>query len=147
MIKIILSFVLGLLSSLLHADDYLVSRDEMIASRNAGAYLIPKLAPAKDAPSIELLWPDLKSSVSSPTQIQLKFIPVSPAEIVPDTFRALYGAFQIDITNRLIPHAELDLSGLTVKQAKLPEGSHKILLKITDSMGRQGAKLIEFVVQ
>jgi hypothetical protein len=129
------------------AQDFLVSPDEMTSSNKAANVLTPKFVAQKDSPLIELLAPDLKAPIVSPASIQLKFLPIQPAQVVPSSFRVLYGSFQVDITNRLLPFAEVTDHGVNVKQAKLPSGSHKMTLQVTDSAGRQGFKTIEFEVK
>jgi hypothetical protein len=141
----IISAVLFAVAS--NSQDFLVSPEEMGASNKVSHSLTPKLIPAKDAPVIQLLSPDLKNSITSPTNIELKFSPTEPAYVVTDSFKVFYGAFQIDITNRLMPYAEVTALGVNVKQAKLPTGSHKMTLMVTDSAGRQGFKTIEFEVK
>lgn len=145
--KIALTVFLFSLCSLTGARELLVTQEEMIRSIEAANIIAPKLVAPKDAPTIELLAPDLKSTVTSPTSIQLKFIPTQPSQIVSSSFRVLYGSFQIDITNRLMPYAEVSDSGVNVKQAKLPSGSHRMILQVTDNAGRQGFRTIEFDVK
>ena len=100
-----------------------------------------------DAPKIELVSPKLDSAISSPTQIQLKFIPKTPAITKPETFRILYGTFQIDITERLLKVATVTPQGISVPEAKLPSGKHKLVLNIQDSDGRVCSRLIEFEIK
>ena len=81
------------------------------------------------------------------TQIQLKFLPKTPATTKPETFRILYGTFQIDITERLLKVATVTPQGINVPEAKLPNGKHKLVLNVQDSDGRVGSRLIEFEIK
>ena len=89
----------------------LVSEQEASQSR-AAPQLSARAARVPDAPQIDIIAPDIKGSITSPTVVQLRFKPVSPAVIKPESFKALYGAFRIDITSRLLKVARLDGEGL-----------------------------------
>ena len=128
------------------APGLLVSEQESSASR-AAPQLNARTARVPDAPQIDIIAPDIKGSITSPTVVQLRFKPVSPAVIKPGSFKALYGAFRIDITSRLLKVARLDGEGLTVEGAQLPSGSHRIALEIEDSAGRVGSQLLSVTVQ
>lgn len=128
------------------APGLLVSEQEASASR-AAPQLNARTARVPDAPQIDIIAPDIKGSITSPTVVQLRFKPVSPAVIKPESFKALYGAFRIDITSRLLKVARLDGEGLTVEGAQLPSGSHRIALEIEDSAGRVGSQLLSVTVQ
>ena len=64
----------------------------------------------------------------------------------PETFKALYGRLRIDITQRLLNATKVTAQGITVKDATLPQGSHRLLLSIEDTEGRLGQKTLEFEV-
>jgi len=138
-----------------YAQVQLVTADEMrLSAAQAGgivggddAPLIPRAAPDIGAPLIEILSPDIKGVVTSPAKVQLRFRPESPAVVRPESFKASYGAFRLDITSRLLQFAKPTQEGLVVEQANLPSGSHKILLEIQDSAGRTGTQLLSFTVQ
>jgi len=123
----------------------LVSIAEMNASNSAPISLAAKAVPAKDAPLIEIVAPKIPGNVSSPTSIELKFQAFA-SNVKPETFKALYGSFQIDITKKLLNVAKVTDAGIFVPQASLPKGKHKILLVVEDSAGREGFRLIEFEV-
>jgi hypothetical protein len=138
--------VLSLVSVAANANLQLVTEAEMRASVAAPS-LVARAVPEKDAPRIEIIAPDLHGTVSSPTRVQLKFIATAPAAPKLDTFRALYGAFRIDITNRLLEYAKLTPEGVVLDSANLPSGSHRIFLEIQDSAGRVGTQVLSFTVQ
>ena len=144
--KIITLLVCGLSASAF-AGQLLVSVDEMNASNNAKPPFTAKTVAPKDAPLIELSAPKLSAPVSSPTQIELKFQPTPPSSVKPESFKVLYGAFEIDITKRILNLAKVSESGVNVKEASLPKGKHKLLMVVDDTSGRRGNKTIEFEVQ
>ena len=109
--------------------------------------LVPRAAPDLTSPRIEIVQPDIKSPVASPTRVHLVFHPVAPATIQPATFRALYGTFRIDITKRLLQYAKVTAEGINVDEAALPTGSHRIFLEVQDNTGRTGSQLLSFTIQ
>ena len=144
--KIITLFVC-VLSASAFAGQLLVSVDEMNVSNNARPPFSAKTVAPKDAPLIELAAPKLSSPVSSPTPIELKFQPTPPSSVKPETFKVLYGSFEIDITKRILNVAKVTESGVNVQEASLPKGKHKLLMVVEDTSGRRGNKTIEFEVQ
>lgn len=124
----------------------LVTPQEMAASNNAPPPFTPKFVPEKDAPKIEVTAPNLAAPLASPTPIQLNFAATSPATVKPETFKVLYGAFQIDVTQRLLAAAKVTAQGMNVPEASLPSGKHKLHLSVEDSMGRKGYRLVEFQI-
>ena len=144
--KIITLFVFGL-SAAAFAGQLLVSVVEMNASNNAKTPFTAKAVAPKDAPLIELSAPKLSAPVSSPTPIELKFQPTPPSAVKPETFKVLYGSFEIDITKRILSVAKVSQTGVLVQEASLPKGKHKLLMVVEDTSGRRGNKTIEFEVQ
>ncbi len=124
----------------------LVTEEEFRASA-AAPVLIPRAVPVPDAPQIDIVSPDIKGVITSPTKVELRFRAVAPATPRPESFRALYGAFKIDITNRLLQYAKVTADGISLQNASLPSGSHRIFLEIQDSVGRSGAQLLAVTVQ
>lgn len=133
----------------------LVTEEEARASAAASlpekvgneAELVPRAAPSLVSPRIEILQPDVRTPVVSPTRVQLMFHAVTPASIQPATFRALYGVWRVDITKRLLQYAKVTPEGIKVDEAALPPGAHSILLEVQDSDGRIGSQLLSFKVQ
>jgi hypothetical protein len=127
----------------------LVTLEEMQASNDAPVQISPKSSPVKDkdAPVIEVLTPKLPGSISSPTLIDLQFQALSPSKVKPESFKALYGTFQLDITKKLLSVAKVTEGGVKVQEAALPKGIHKIILMIEDTSGRVGNRTIEFEVK
>ena len=125
----------------------LVSIDEMNASNNAPHPFRAKSVAPKDAPVIELSAPKLSTPVSSPTPIELKFQPTPPSAVKPETFKVLYGSFEIDITKRILNVAKVTESGVFVQEANLPKGKHKLIMVVEDTAGRRGNRSIDFEVK
>ena len=144
--KIITLFVFGL-SAAAFAGQLLVTIDEMNASNNAKPPFTAKSVAPKDAPLIELSAPKLSAPVSSPTPIELKFQPTAPSAVKPETFKVLYGSFEIDITKRILNVAKVTEAGVSVQEANLPKGKHKLLMVVEDTAGRRGNRSIDFEIK
>lgn len=124
----------------------LISLQEMQASMAATEPFSAKTAPVPGAPVIEVIAPRLNAPITSPSSIQLQFQSSAPSGVRPETFRVLYGRLRLDITQRLLSATTITAQGITVKEASLPKGSHRLLLSIEDTEGRQGQKVLEFEV-
>ena len=144
--KIITLLIFGL-SATAFAGQLLVSVDEMNASNNAKSSLSAKALAPKDAPLIELSAPKLSAPVSSPTAIEVKFQPTSPSTVKPESFRVLYGSFEIDITKRILSLTKVTETGVFVQEASLPKGKHKLLMVVEDTAGRRGNRSLDFEVK
>ena len=144
--KRITLLIFGLSATAL-AGQLLVSVDEMNASNIAKPPFTAKSVAPKDAPLIELSAPKLSAPVSSPTPIELKFQPTPPSAVKPETFKVLYGSFEIDITKRILNVAKVTESGVFVQEANLPKGKHKLLMVVEDTAGRRGNRSIDFEVK
>ena len=139
--------IIFVFSCFAYAGQPLVSIDEMNASNNAPPQFRAKSVIPKDAPVIELSSPKLSVPVSSPTPIELKFQPAPPSAVKPETFKVLYGSFEIDITKRILNVAKVTESGVYVQEANLPKGKHKLLMVVEDTAGRRGNRSIDFEVK
>lgn len=146
--KLLLSivFILGLQTSMAQPL-FLVTQEEMQESNKAPIRFTAKSAPEKDAPIIEVLTPVIAGAISSPTPIKMVFQANAPSNVKPDTFKVLYGTFEIDITKRITGKTPVTEQGLQVAQAELPKGRHKLLISVQDTNGRVGNKLIEFEIK
>ena len=125
----------------------LVTEAEAAASQAAGGLLVPRTTAAPGAPRIELVAPDLSQPVTAPTNIQVRFTTSAPAEPKPETFRVLYGAFRLDVTQRLLGVAKVTKEGIQVRDAVLPAGRHQLALVLTDTLGREVQQVVAFTVR
>jgi len=146
--KTLIGLLLINVITLVYADPIMLVSDEEVRISNINKSTIQaKAVSVPDAPSIEVLSPQLGSNINSPTQIEVKFNPKNPANIKPDTFKALYGSFKVDITKRLLNVANITPQGINVTEANLPKGSHKIIMSVEDTEGRVGSKTVEFEIK
>jgi hypothetical protein len=129
---------------------WLVTPAEVAAERAAVAAAPPMVAGAPGAervlPRIDVLAPAIDRAISSPFPVQLRFVPSEGAQIVRDSFRALYGVLKLDITRRLVEHARFDADGLALAQAPVPSGHHRLFLSVADSAGHSASRRLDFIV-
>lgn len=125
----------------------LVTPEEVFESNSAPTRFLAKSVPEKDAPVIQIINPKNFSAVTSPTPVEIKFQSVDQSTVKPETFRVLYGTFQIDITKRILNVTKVTTEGVVVQAANLPTGKHKLILNIEDNQGRTGSQLVEFEVK
>src|SRR5215475_14523619 len=82
----------------------------------------PHVAAPPDSPGpprIDLLRPDISRPIQNPVTIEVRFSPSSGSAIDMSTFRARYGRLGIDITRRLLEHAETTANGLVASNVDL----------------------------
>lgn len=130
---------------LLSAREY---QSELTARAQPGAALVSR-ASDLNAPTISVVTPDSHAPIKPPVDIDLRFKPAAGATVNAGSLKILYGFLRIDITQRILqaPGVQVSASGLTAKGARLPSGSHKLLIEVSDNLGRAGSQLMEFVVQ
>jgi hypothetical protein len=103
-------------------------------------------APQSGTPIISIEEPNTTTPIRSPVRIRVTFQPASNAKIDVNSFRVRYGSLGIDITRRILAHARPTASGVTVNDAELPRGRHRVTIQIADNLGRVGIKSLEFTV-
>jgi hypothetical protein len=118
----------------------LVSAEEAAASAALGLPPVALSLTAGAAPRIEVLSPSETAALRPPLSIRLRFAPAPGARVDPATFRALYGALRLDVTDRIRARARIDEQGLAAEEVALPAGQHRILLSVADDQGRRGER-------
>lgn len=120
----------------------LISDDEARRETAAAAQNPPPARPRslpapRPAPGLEVLAPVPEgATVRSPLRLEIAFKAPPDARIVPASFRLLYGVLKIDLTERLQRHARLDESGVLIEEAAVPEGTHRVIVRVADDKGR-----------
>lgn len=100
-------------------------------------------AAAAAAPTIVVIAPAIAgSAVASPLRIEVAFKAPPDARIVPSTFRLLYGVLKIDLTERVNRRTTVRESGVVVEQARVPDGTHRLIVRVADDKGRFGEQEI-----
>ena len=127
----------------------LITAEEAMASQAAVPMLAVDETPANpQGPVIAVVDAEaLSQPVKNPFSIEILMQAQRDAELNYASFKALYGAFKIDITDRLLKEASKTLTGLKIANVRIPSGRHKILLRVSDSKGRTAEKEIAFKVE
>jgi hypothetical protein len=102
---------------------------------------------AGDEPAIEIIRPAMRDGrVASPVGIEVRFKPVVGKTIDPNSFKLYYGAFKLDVTDRLLKTAKVTASGFSIDNVDIPSGSHRLIMKVSDDAGSAAFKEIKFIV-
>ena len=105
-------------------------------------------APDPMAPLIAVVDPQaIGKALKNPFRMEIDFKTSDGARLDFSTFKAYYGAFKIDITDRLLKEATRTTSGLRLSNVNVPSGSHKIILRIKDDQSRMGERELYFKVE
>jgi len=102
-----------------------------------------------NAPTITVVKPDHSAPIKPPVDIDVEFTPSQGATVNVSSLKILYGWLKLDITDRILkaPGVEVSAAGLKANGAQLPSGSHKLLIEVSDNLGRVARQTVEFVVQ
>lgn len=96
---------------------------------------------AGNEPIIEIIQPSMKSGkIGSPMTIEVKFKAIDGKKIDPSSFKLFYGAFKLDVTERLLKAAKITASGFSIDNVQIPEGEHRLVLRVNDDAGSSGIK-------
>lgn len=127
----------------------LVTLDEARRSQQAPPVVeAQSSAPDSMAPLIAVVDPQaVDRALKNPFRMEIDFKTQAGARLDFSTFRAYYGAFKIDITDRLLKEATRTASGLRLSNVNVPSGSHKIILRIKDDQSRMGERELYFKVE
>ena len=97
-------------------------------------------------PSIELVRPDISRPIQNPVTIEVHFIPGPGRAINMSSFNATYGRLGINITRRLLEHADKTANGLVAHDIELPSGNHRVTLSIADTTGKTASRTFNLSV-
>jgi hypothetical protein len=97
-------------------------------------------------PLIQLLRPDISKPINNPTTIEVRFSAGPGTAIDMRTFRATYGWLGINITSRLLRHAQKTPNTLVANNVDLPLGDHKVTLSIASTSGKTASRTFRFTV-
>ena len=100
------------------------------------------------APLIAVVDPQvIDKALRNPFKMEIDFKTQAGARLDFSSFKAYYGAFKVDITERLLKAATRTSSGLRLNEVNVPSGSHKIVLRIKDDQSRMGERELYFKVE
>jgi hypothetical protein len=108
----------------------------------------PALRARAPVPLIDILQPEPVADlrVKAPFTITVLFKSQPDTVIDPATFRVLYGAFKLDITSRITKYVTVTKEGFSLVDAKIPAGSHRLILQVQDEKHRMAERELRLVV-
>ncbi len=143
-------FALALSTSAYAQSFDLVSQSEYLASeaqeKSAPSFTARSLAVPSD-PIIDIRSPSLTGPVKAPVGIDLRFLTSGATKINWDSLKILYGAFKLDITDRVKKEAKVLPDGIQIASANLPSGSHKLVIQVANTEGKQAEREVRFTVE
>jgi hypothetical protein len=116
-------FALGLVASGSAQAFDLVSQAEYLASEaqeKLSPPLSPRSPPGSSDPIIDIRSPSLTSPVKAPVSIDLRCLTLGASKINWESLKIFYGAWKIDITDRVRKEARILSDGLQIAAADLP---------------------------
>ena len=128
----------------------LVSQAEFLASDNQEKLVPPFNARSLAGPSdpiIDIRSPSLTGPVKAPVSIDLRCLTSGAAKINWESLKILYGAFKLDITDRVKKEAKVLPDGIQIASANLPSGSHKLVIQVANTEGKQAEREVRFIVE
>lgn len=129
---------------------WLVSPAEARQFRGEDAYNeSPSLHQRALIPSIEILRPepaaDLKVKAPFAIAVQFKGLPDSPID--PVSFKVMYGALRVDITQRITKYVQVTPAGFSLENAQIPVGKHRLTLQVKDEKQRVAERELRFEIE
>jgi hypothetical protein len=123
-------------------------QSELTARAKPGAALVERAADM-NGPSITVMKPNRGLPIQPPVDIDVRFKPAEGATVNISSLKIKYGFLGLDITQRILqaPGVQVSAEGLRASGARLPSGSHKLLIEIADNYGRVGRQPLEFTVR
>jgi hypothetical protein len=130
---------------LLSAREY---QSELTARKAPNASFVTRSADL-NAPVITVVTPDRGAPIQPPVNIDVRFKAAQGATVNVSSLKVSYGFLHLDITQRILgaPGVQVTPEGLKASGAQLPSGSHKLVIEISDNIGRTGRQPLEFTVK
>jgi hypothetical protein len=123
-------------------------QSELAARARPGAHLVTRGADL-NAPTIVVITPDRAAPIQAPVDIDVRFKAAEGASVNVSSLKITYGFLSIDITQRILgaPGVQVSPGGLKASGARLPSGTHKLVIAVADNLGRTGRQPLEFTVR
>lgn len=129
---------------------WLVSPAEALTYQGEAGFNEPPALRARAVqPVIDILKPEHSDDlrVKAPFSIAVQFVAQADAAIDPSSFKVLYGAFNIDITNRITKFVKVSQRGFMLDNAQIPIGKHRLTLQVQDEKHRMAEREFRLEVE
>lgn len=130
--------------------DWLISPQEARTFKGEEGFNEPAaLRPRAMMPSIEIIKPEPAADlrVKAPFTINVLFKPQADAAIDPSSFKVLYGALRLDITNRITKFVKVTPTGFSLDNAQIPVGKHRLTMQVQDDKQRVAERELRVEVE
>ena len=109
----------------------------------------PALRQRAQIPSIEIVRPEASTDlkVKAPFAITVQFKDLPDAAIDPASFKVMYGALRVDITQRITKYVQVTPAGFSLENAQIPLGKHRLTLQVKDEKQRVAERELRFEVE
>lgn len=93
-------------------------------------------------PVITVVAPPLDGGdLVAPFRVELAFSTTSDAKVMPSSLRVRYGFLLLDITDRVLQGATaLTADRLLIERARIPSGSHRLVVTLADDKGHSSQR-------
>ena len=150
-VKYVFAFAAAMAAAPLWAQssgNWLVTPDEVLRFQGGVGFDDPLPLRARAiVPTIEIMPPQaVDQQLHAPFPITLKFV-ASDAPIVPSSFKVLYGALRIDITDRIAKYAHATAEGFSFEKAQVPPGKHRLAVQVADEKQRLAERELRIEVE
>jgi len=127
----------------------LVTPDEARRSQQAPPVVeAQSSAPDPMAPLIAVVDPQgIDKALKNPFRMEIDFKTQAGARLDFSTFKAYYGAFKIDITQRLTAFVKVTKDGFSLDSANIPSGRHRLTLQVMDEKQRLAERELRLEVE
>jgi hypothetical protein len=136
-----------------------ISTDHSFAKEDQSWLITPDeaaLAPAEDdgirsrglsdaGPGIEIVKPEEGAVIPGAAEILIRFLPKTVTIDLTSLKITLLKFISIDLTDRLKPYVNLD--GIAVKDAKVPTGTYRVRISLSDFQGKTSTREISFEIR
>lgn len=125
-------------------DNWLITPDEAALAPAVDDGIRPRgLSDA--GPGIEIVKPTEGAVIPTPAEILIRFLPKNVTIDLSSLKVTLMKFIPIDLTDRLKPY--LTAEGIAVKDAKVPTGTYRIRITLSDARGTSSTKEISFDIR
>ena len=120
---------------------------ESAAQEKVAPSFTARSSPPPSDPVIEIRSPSLAGPIKAPVSIDLRCLSSGAARINWESLKIMYGAFKLDITERVRKEGKILSDGIQIASANLPSGSHKLLIQVANTDGKLAEREVRFTVE
>lgn len=131
-------------------DTWLVTPSEALAFKGEDGFNAePAFRPSAVVPLVDLVRPEPVTDlrVKAPLAHAVQFNGQADAPLDPATFKMMYGALKLDITNRITKFVTVTKEGFSLENAKIPADKHRLTLQIQDEKQRVAERELRVEVE